>query len=314
MKFAVLFSGQGAQKAGMGLDLLADSLFVETIDEASSASGQNIVADFKGENDELKKTVHVQPALVSFEAGIYRMLMRDLPELNIAGMVGLSLGEYGAMFASSALSLKETISLVSDRAKYMQIDADRVASGMAALIKPNLSKVKAILSKLQEDGEQVYLSNFNSPKQVVIGGEKNAVAAAVKEINDQVAAKRALLLRVNGAFHTPLFNEASKKMHDRLANVDFAKNKIMVISNTTAKPFDGNWKEIMEKQLAVPTHFCACLQYLIDHEHIDATLEIGPGKTLSSFAHQIDRDLESYRIGNLKEYQEFVEAIHETEK
>lgn len=141
MKFVLLFSGQDAQKAGMGLDFLTDPLFKETVGIASEASGQDIVADFKSEHDELKKTIHVQPALVAFETGIYRMLQRDLSDFKPVGMVGLSLGEYGAMIASKAVSVKEGISLVSDRAKYMQEDADQVSSSMAALIKPDVDKV-----------------------------------------------------------------------------------------------------------------------------------------------------------------------------
>lgn len=314
MKFGLLFSGQGAQRAGMGIDFLADPLFKETVEIASEASGQDIVADFKSEHDELKKTVHVQPALVAFEAGIYRMLQRDLPDFNAAGMVGLSLGEYGAMIASKAISLKEGISLVSDRAKYMQEDADQVSSSMAALIKPDVDKVNAILTALQNTDQQVYFSNFNSPNQIVIGGEESAVKKAVREINDQEAAKRAVELKVNGAFHTPLFNEASKKMHQRLANVSFAQVEIPVISNTTVKPFTDDWAEIMERQLAVPTHFGSCVQYLIDQVGIDATLEIGLGKTLSSFARQVDRKLEHYHIGNLTDYQKFIEEEHGIKK
>lgn len=314
MKFALLFSGQGAQKPGMGLDLLQDPLFKQTIAQASAASGQDIVADFKSENGELNKTIHVQPALVSFEAGLYRMLKRDLPELTIAGMVGLSLGEYGAMFASGALDLKETISLVSDRAKYMQVDADQVDSGMAALIKPDLAQVKAILTNLQSEGKQVYLSNFNSPKQVVIAGEKEAVSLATAQIKQKKAAKRAVELKVNGAFHTPLFKTASAKMHERLKQVAFKRSQIPVISNTTVKPLTNDWSQVMEKQLAVPTHFGGCLQYLLDHEEVDATLEIGPGKTLSSFAHQVDRKLKTFRIDSLETYQKFIEEEHAVKK
>lgn len=309
MKFAVLFSGQGSQKPGMGLDFLIDPLFNETIKEASKASKQDIEADFRSENDELKKTIHVQPALVAFEAGIYQMLKRDL-RLDIAGMIGLSLGEYGAMQASGALNLPDTISLVSDRAKYMQEDADRAQSGMAALLKPDLKEVENLIDELQDDGQKVYLANYNSPKQVVIAGEKAAVKLAAKQISEQKLAKKVVLLRVNGAFHTPLFNEASKKMHQRLNQVTFQNNKIPVISNTTAEPFKENWASIMEKQLAVPTHFGECLNWLLEHEEVDATLEIGPGKTLTSFAHQIDRNLENYRIGSLSEYQKFIEEIN----
>lgn len=314
MKLALLFSGQGAQKPGMGLDLMSDPLFKQTINDASEASGHDIQSILQSKNDELKATVYVQPALVAFEAGLYRMLQRDLPHLPVVGMVGLSLGEYGAMFASGALDLKNTISLVSDRARYMQADADKVQNGMAALLKPKFDEVKKIIAALQAQGKQVWLANYNSPKQVVIAGEKSAVDLAVKEIKQEKAALRAVKLRVNGAFHTPLFNGASSKMQQRLKNVSFRQAKIPVISNTTAKPFTNDWQGIMARQLAVPTHFGQCLQYLIEHEQIDATLEIGPGHTLSSFAKQSDPKLKRYQIGSLKEYQAFVEAKNEFEK
>lgn len=310
MSIGILFSGQGAQKTGMGLDFLPDPLFKATIQTASEASNQDIETIFANKNGELAKTIHVQPALVAFELGIFRMLKRDLPELNIGGMVGLSLGEYGAMGASNALDLANTISLVNDRASYMQADADKIDNAMAALIKPNLAKVKTILDQLQSEGKQVYLSNFNSPKQVVIGGEKNAVVLASKKITENEAAHRSILLNVNGAFHTPLFNTASKHMHERLKDISFEPTDVPVISNTTGQPFTTDWAQIMEKQLAVPTHFGDCLQYLIDHHHISATLEIGPGKTLSTFAKQIDRSIKNYRIGTYDEYQEFIEEAN----
>lgn len=311
MKLGLLFSGQGAQKPGMGLDLMSDPLFSQTLADASEASGHDIRSILQNKNDELKKTIYVQPALVAFEAGVYRMLERDLPHLPVAGMVGLSLGEYGAMFASGALDLKNTISLVSDRARYMQADADKVQNGMAALLKPKLSEVEKIIADLQAQEKQVWLANYNSPRQVVIAGEKSAVEVAVKEIKQGKAALRAIKLRVNGAFHTPLFNGAKAKMQQRLKNVSFRQTKVPVISNTTAQPFTNDWQSIMARQLAVPTHFGQCLQYLIDHEQIDAVLEIGPGHTLSSFAKQIDPSLKRYQIGSLKEYQAFVEAQNE---
>lgn len=106
MSYGILFSGQGAQKAGMGLDFLDDDLFKETIEKASLASQEDLVAILRDENGELDKTINVQPALVAFEIGIFRMLKRDCPHLNISRMVGLSLGEYSAMYASGSLDLK----------------------------------------------------------------------------------------------------------------------------------------------------------------------------------------------------------------
>lgn len=308
MKFALLFSGQGAQKTGMGLDFLVDPLFKETIETASQASGKDLVAIFTNVNGELNKTENVQPALVAYEAGIYRMLMRDLPNLPVAGMVGLSLGEYGAMFASGALDLENTIKLISDRARYMQADADKVDNGMAALLRPKLPKVKEIVDQLQGQGKSVYIANYNSPKQIVIAGIKQDVDQAVDQLQEEKACLKAINLKVNGAFHTPLFNGARAKMHDRLKTVYFKQTKVPVISNTTAQPFTDDWASIMEKQLAVPTHFGECLQYLVDHEQVDMTLEIGPGHTLSSFAKQVDRKLTRYQIDDLTKYQQFIEA------
>lgn len=314
MRAAILFSGQGAQKPGMGLDFLADPLFKATIEQASEASNKELIAIFKGENNELQKTINVQPALVAFEAGIYRMLKRDLPDLPIAGMLGLSLGEYGAMYASGALDLTETISLVNDRACYMQEDADKVDNGMAAIVKPKLEKVEQIVSDLQTQGSEVYIANFNSPKQVVIAGIKGAVEEASEKIKVEKACLKAVSLKVNGAFHTPLFNNAKRKMHERLKTVKFRPTEVPVISNTTVKPFADDWNSVMERQLAVPTHFGECLQYLVDQQKVDTTIEIGPGHTLSSFAKQVNRKLERYEIGSLKQYQEFIEAKDGFEK
>lgn len=311
MKFGLLFSGQGGQKSGMGLDFMVDPLFKETIDEASEASGQNIITSFKNEHNELKKTIYVQPALVAFEAGIYRMLKRDLPNLKVAGMIGLSLGEYSAMFASDALNLTRCINLVTDRAKYMQIDADKVNGGMIALLKPDLNKVKDILADLQKKGKKVYIANFNSPQQIVIGGIKEDVILAGDKLKENQAAKKIIILRVNGAFHTSLFNSAKVKMHQRLKQVKFNTSSVPVISNTTVKPFTNDWTEIMERQLAVPTHFGKCIQLLANTKQITATLEIGPGKVLSSFAKQTNRTLKNYHISIYNEYQKFIEEENE---
>lgn len=314
MSWGILFSGQGAQKAGMGLDFMTDPLFKQTIEQASTASRQDLIAIFKSEEGELQKTVHVQPALVAFEAGIFRMLKRDLPTLVIGGMVGLSLGEYSAMFASGSLDLKNCLSLVSDRARYMQADADKIENGMTALLEPDLTKIKEILGKLQAQDKRVYLANYNSPRQVVIAGVKGDVLAADREIKEAKACRRAVNLRVNGAFHTPLFANASKKMHERLKQVAFKPSQISVISNTTMKPFTNNWAEIMEKQLAVPTHFGSCVAYLIKQKKVNRTVEIGPGHTLSSFAKQVNPKLKSSRIGTLKQYRDFVEEINGLKK
>ncbi|MCH3922882.1 ACP S-malonyltransferase [Limosilactobacillus sp.] len=304
MKFAILFSGQGAQKAGMGLDFYSDPLFAQTVEEASAAAQLDLRKIMKSEHGELSKTANVQPALVTVSAGIYRLLQRDLPKLPVGGMVGLSLGEYAGLIASGAIDFDAGIALLADRGRYMQADADAQPSAMAALVGPDLERVQETLSAYPT----VWVANYNSPRQVVIGGPTEELRTAANALKDAGAAKKIVILKVSGAFHTPLFNKAAHRMHERLKDVKFNQPALPVISNTTVEPFQAaTIGPIMERQLAVPTHFGADLQYLIECAGIDATLEIGPGRTLTSFAHQVDRSLKRANIASRADYDRFIE-------
>lgn len=307
MQYGILFSGQGAQRSGMGVELMADSLFSTIIKQASEISRLNLLEIMQNKDGQLEKTEYVQPALATVSYGILRMLQRDLPDLPIAGMVGLSLGEYPALFASEMLDFTTGLQLLVDRAKYMQADANKLESTMAAVINPELPAIEQLCQDYRQQGKTVYIANYNSPSQIVIGGPITDVKAIAEAIKANKLAKRAIVLKVNGAFHTPLFNVASRKMHDRLADIKFHDAKVPVISNTTVEPFAVDTiASILEKQLAVPTHFGADVQYLIDHQHVTATLEIGPGKTLSRFAKQVDPHLTTNHIANLTDYEQFV--------
>lgn len=303
MKIGLLFSGQGAQKPGMGLDFLSDPLFEKTINEGSAASGLDLKKIMASENDELKETKNVQPALVAVSYGIFQMLKRDLPKLPVTAMAGLSLGEYAALMASESISLEAGLRLLADRGQYMQDDADKVPSSMAAVLKPDVAKVEATCDQY----ENVWIANYNSPSQLVIGGTEDEVQSAVKDLKEQSAAKRVVILRVSGAFHTPLFNGAKEKMHKRLADESFAQPRVPVISNITITEFQSDEiASIMERQLAVPTHFGADVEYMVDHLGVDSTLEIGPGKTLSRFAQQVNADLNRSNIATMDDYLAYV--------
>lgn len=303
MKIGLLFSGQGAQKPGMGLDFLSDPLFESIISQGSAATGLDLKRIMASENGELKETKNVQPALVAVSYGIYRMLKRDLPKLPAAAMAGLSLGEYAALMASEALPFENGIRLLADRGRYMQADADQTASSMAAVLNPDVEKVEAICDHYAH----VWVANYNSPAQLVIGGTVDEVQQAVSELKEQADAKRGVILRVSGAFHTPLFNGARQKMHDRLVKESFAQPVVPVISNTTVTEFQGDEiAAIMERQLAVPTHFGADVAFMVEHQGIDATLEIGPGKTLSRFAKQVNPQLKRANIATMKDYATYV--------
>ena len=170
MYYGILFSGQGAQRSGMGVELMADSLFSRIVSQASTICELDLLKIMKNEHNELNKTAYVQPAIVTVSYGIYRMLKRDLPQLSIKGMIGLSLGEYAALIASNALSFEEGIKLVADRARFMQQDADKEISTLAAVLDPQLQEIKELITAQQENDQRVYIANYNSPRQIVVGG------------------------------------------------------------------------------------------------------------------------------------------------
>jgi len=312
MKLAILFSGQGSQFTDMGLDFYQESpIFKDCVDQASEIADFKITSVFANDGDKLSETKYIQPAIVAMSIGIWKMLQNTLGDkLAVEGMVGLSLGEYSALIASQKLSFSDGMSVLKDRAIYMQDDANKVDSKMAAIIDPQIE----VIEKLCTDYPNVYVANYNTPKQLVIGGDGEELVDVVDKIDSLNAAKKIVELKVSGAFHTPLFTNASQKMKKRLSNVTFTEGSNLVVSNTTMRPFEkDSLAEILAKQIIKPTHFGECVQYLIDNKKIDTVLEIGPGKTLSKFTKQIDKSIKRYHISKLSDFKKFIDSVKESE-
>lgn len=306
MKFGILFSGQGAQQTNMGLDFYqADPLFAQIFDHASELVGYDLVKVAKNENGELNQTKYVQPAIVAFSYALFQLLRRDLPELTVSGAVGLSLGEYSAIMAADLVSFDEGMPALRDRALYMQADADATPSAMAAVLKPDVATIEELCAKYTTADEVATIANYNSPKQVVLGGTTAAVKAVMADLKE--AGGRVIPLNVSGAFHTPLFKNSSTKLATRLAELNVTPAAFPVMSNTIVAPFTpDNLAQTLSQQVIKPTHFADCLTKLIDQTDMDAVLELGPGSVLTKFAKQIDKSKQRFAIGDLAGYQAFV--------
>lgn len=309
MRIGFLFSGQGAQYTNMGLDFYQnDKLYRKVIDDVSSTIDIDLVEVLKNENQQLAQTKYVQPTIVAMSLGIFQMLKRDLPYLDIRAMLGLSLGEYAALIASDALSISDGIGVLKDRAFYMQLDADEIDGAMLAVMKTDLEIITQICEQASNDEEVVTVANYNSPSQVVIGGHRQAVERALKLFKEKNI-KKVIPLNVSGAFHTPLFQKTSFKMERRLASVEIKETRLPVYSNTTAEVFSSETlKQVLAQQVILPTHFGECLQKMISVNEVDTVVELGPGKTLCKFAKQIDKKLNCFNIENIETYNKFVEA------
>lgn len=308
-KTAILFSGQGSQYSGMGLDLYQkDALFHETLDRLNSyLSSFDLLTVLANEKHELDQTKFQQPAIVAVSLGLQAMVQRDLPDLPVAGLIGLSLGEYAALISAGAMTEEEGMQALEARASLMQVDASQEPSAMAAVLKPDVAAVEAICTQLAASGAIIAVSNYNSPKQIVLGGQTAVIQQAIAEITEQGAAKRVVELPVSGAFHTQLFQTASEKMAPILAKLTVSEPQIPVISNTTGKPFEKERiAETLVQQIVSPTHFADCVSYLVKNEGVEMTLELGPGGTLTQFVKQIDRKIKRQHVEDYDSYQVFL--------
>lgn len=289
MKHAFVFPGQGAQFSGMGKSLYDQHENVRTIfEQANSILGFRI-SDimFEGSEEALKQTNITQPAVFIHSVAAYMTLEKPAPSM----VAGHSLGEFSALVANQTLSFEDALRLVSIRAQAMQAACDAVPSTMAAVLGLEDDKVEVICAQVQEkSGEVVVAANYNCPGQLVISGSVAGIEAACAAMKE-AGAKRALVLPVGGAFHSPLMEPARQQLAAMIQQTSFQRPICPVYQNVVAKAVSEpeEIKANLIAQLTGAVRWTQCVQAMVADGATQFT-ECGPGKVLQGLIGKIHRD------------------------
>lgn|SRR5574337_29816 len=295
-KTGLLFAGQGAQKLGMARDLYDNFDSVKkTYDEASEILGYDLRQLIDQDAEQLAETKYTQPAILTTSVAILRLL--DSQGVSYDVVAGLSLGEYSALVASGSLSFADALKLVAKRGQYMAEAAPTGSGKMVAVMNTSADVIEAACQTASVKGI-VSPANYNTPAQIVIGGEVAAVDEAMALLT-QAGVKRMIPLNVSGPFHTALLKPASDKLAVELEKVDFHDFKKPLISNTTAQVMSfEEIKSLLTRQVMEPVKFYESIDTMLALGVTDF-IEIGPGKVLSGFIKKIDKTVGMKQVDDL---------------
>ena len=285
---AYVFPGQGAQFSGMGLDLYNQSdIAKELFDSANSILGFKITEImFNGSADDLKQTKVTQPAIFLHSVILAKMLGDNFKPQMVAGH---SLGEFSALVSTGVISFEDGLKLVSKRATAMQKACDIQKSTMAAVLGLEDSIVEKVCDSV--DGV-VVAANYNCPGQLVISGEINAINEACEKLKEN-GARRALVLPVGGAFHSPLMSPAKEELEKAIKNTIFHKPSCPIYQNVTASAVmdENEIKNNLISQLTSPVRWTHTIQQMVE-DGASEFIEVGPGKVLQGLVKKINREYE----------------------
>ncbi|MES2661636.1 MAG: ACP S-malonyltransferase [Verrucomicrobiota bacterium] len=302
----LLFSGQGAQKVGMGKDWVESSATARKMAVLADKTLGFSISDvmFDGPEEELTKTSRCQPALYLHGLIALELIRERLPTFNPVAAAGLSLGEFTAHAAAGSFSFEDGLRLVARRGEFMEEACKATEGAMAALIGGEEAQVRALAAAADVD-----VANLNAPGQIVISGTVAGIDAAIAQAKD-FGIRRAIKLNVAGAYHSRLMQSAQDQLAAELATIYIQPPVLPVVCNFGAcivsEP--AEIRSMLEKQVTGSVRWTESIQALIAMGH-KTFLELGPGKVLAGLVSKIDKEAIVHSVEDLASLETAVEAL-----
>ena len=302
-KIAFVFAGQGAQKPGMGKDVAEISkAAAEVFENAERVRPGTVRQCFEAEMEELAETKNTQPCVFTMDLAMAAALAEKGIKADF--VAGYSLGELAALTYAKAFDFDEGLKLVSRRGALMQEASEKYDTGMVAVLKLPDEKIEELAAPY----DKVFPVNFNCNGQVSVAGDKEQLDKFKDDAKEAGGLVR--ILTVSGGFHSPFMAEAAEAFGDVLAEAEIGEAEIPVYSNRTALPYEGDYRNLLQEQIANPIRWKNLIEHMIE-EGADTFIELGPGTALTKMITRISKDVTMLNVGDVESLESTLERMSE---